>query len=79
MESAAQLTINGWEPPNLQLNLKKGWNIIPVLSNCNVSADELFNSIDELQIITEIAGNKVYWPEMEIWTLESLKTGKHIW
>jgi hypothetical protein len=76
MESAAQLTINGWEPPNLQLNLKKGWNIIPVLSNCNVSADELFNSIDELQIITEIAGNKVYWPEMEIWTLESLKTGK---
>ncbi len=53
-----------------------GWYLIPVLSNCNVSVNELFEDVvDDLAIIKEVAGIGIYWPGV-VQTLYSLEPGK---
>jgi uncharacterized protein (TIGR02145 family) len=56
---------------NKTLNLISGWNLIPVISTCPVSVVELFAGID-VAIVKEAAGLKLYWPVMEIATLQEL-------
>ncbi len=75
LESVAELQISGWEPVSRQLDLTPGWNMIPVLSECNVNVAALFTGISQVQIVKEIAGTGVYWPEMNINTLGTLKPG----
>lgn len=75
LESAAELQISGWEPVSHQLNLTAGWNMIPVMSACEVNVASLFSGASQVQIVKEIAGTGVYWPEMNIITLVTLKPG----
>jgi uncharacterized protein (TIGR02145 family)/uncharacterized repeat protein (TIGR02543 family) len=57
------------------LNLATGWNLIPVISECPVNVVTLFADID-LAIVKEVAGIKLYWPAMDISTLQDLLPGK---
>lgn len=56
--------------------IQQGWNLVPCLSNQIVNTTDLFETYDELIIVKEIAGTKVYWPLMGIFTLEELTPGK---
>jgi hypothetical protein len=75
-ESDFELTITGSKIETQSLELSQGWNILPVLSACNVDAESLFADLSSLQIVKEVAGTKVYWPAYGINTLENLIPGK---
>ena len=71
------LNISGWEDPANELNLSIGWNLIPVLSECDVQVDKLFNEVIEgVVLVKEVAGPGIFWPLMNINTLGQLKPGK---
>ena len=72
---AVELTISGSKENNKTLQLADGWNIIPVLSECNVDIDLLFDGLD-VMIVKEVAGYNIYWPEFGIYSLEELMPGK---
>ena len=57
------------------LQLSAGWNLIPVLSRCDVDVAALFADID-VEIVKEVAGSQLYWPAQNINTLGVLLTGK---
>ncbi|NCA86510.1 MAG: fibronectin type III domain-containing protein [Clostridia bacterium] len=69
------LTLRGPWLANKTLQLAEGWNLIPVLSECDVNIADLFTG-QEVIVIKEIAGNKIYWPEYDIHSLEFLQSGK---
>jgi PKD repeat protein len=69
-----ELSITGARISNQMLNLSQGWNIIPVLSEFAVNAQDVFTS-PEIKIAKEIGNNKVFWPEMSIFTLNVLQPG----
>jgi hypothetical protein len=74
MDQPATLTISGFSA-NRELSLKQGWNLIPVLSECNVDATYL-SQIDGFILATEVAGDGLYFPEYNINTLNELIPGK---
>lgn len=59
------------------VTLEPGWNILPVISDVGVNPVQLFlPDTGKVDIITEIAGTKIYWPEKKIRTLLILEPGK---
>lgn len=77
VEYPAGLTIAGLEETSGILNAQAGWNLIPVLSDCEVELDELLQDIaDHVVIVKETGSNKVYWPAEGIASLERLIPGK---
>jgi len=72
-----QLGIVGSEMDKESLTLTGGWNLLPVLSTCEVNTAELFSEVlSNIIIVKEVAGTSVYWPEMGINTMPFLKPGK---
>jgi PKD repeat protein len=69
------LNIHGTLPANRTLNLAPGWHIIPVLSSSGVAAASVLGD-PGIMVAKEIAGGKVYWPGMNIFTLTHLFPGK---
>ena len=71
METAQQVTFSGPMQDNLTVNLAEGWNYLPVVNACDNLVEDLFGSvIDHVQIVKEIAGGKIYWPQFGVNTLE---------
>jgi hypothetical protein len=57
--------------------LPAGWSILPVLSECPVGIEALFGNVNnKLEIIKEIAGNNLFWPANQVFTLTQLHPGK---
>jgi hypothetical protein len=77
MSDQNNLTITGSSSVSPSVQLTLGWNLLPVKTGCAITC-EIFEEIlsGHLEIITEIAGTNVYWPQMEIKTLENLLPGK---
>jgi PKD repeat protein len=75
MATAVDLIIEGTQPNNRNLTFSNGWNLIPVLSNCNVDVETLFPGIN-LVMLKEVAGSRIYWPAMGINNLGYLEPGK---
>ncbi len=76
----AALQYAGYEHFEKIFQLNEGWNIMPVLSEQPAVPSQLFASvINHLVIVKEIAGNKLYWPEYNIQTLELLAPGSAYW
>jgi len=78
VDTAIQLCIKGLVKADLSTRLSAGWNLIPVLSDKNVSTiqNNIFSSLgDTLTIVKEIAGSKLYWPDEDILTLDLLEIG----
>jgi hypothetical protein len=70
-----ELTVFGTMPANLTLELQAGWNLLPVLSMCPVDVAQLFDESGVL-MVKEVAGWKLFWPELGINNLEMLYPGK---
>lgn len=80
MENAATLNFAGTPPETTTLALVPGWNLIPVLSECNVEVDYIYSQISgQIVVIKEVAGNRIYWPEYGITTLATLVPGNAYW
>jgi hypothetical protein len=74
MSGEILLTLTGSTEANTTLNLSEGWNLIPVISNCGVKVENLFNGTS-LVLIKGIANNLLYWPEFGIESLDQLMPG----
>lgn len=62
---------------NTIIQLDVGWNILPVLSTCSISCDTVQSLVGEsFEMIIEIGGDRVYWPDKNITTLQQLVPGK---
>jgi hypothetical protein len=69
--------ITGLPVTNRTLTLQPGWNLIPVLSSCEISCAEIFAQAGSaFEAATDVAGYRVYWPLYGIQTLEVLLPGK---
>ncbi len=77
MSGEAVLPITGFEENNKEFILNEGWNLLPVICNVPVDAAALFEGLStDVGIIKEIAGNKIFWPEFGINTLQQLLPGR---
>jgi PKD repeat protein len=59
-----QVIITGNSPASKSLNYENpGWYLIPVLNSCGVNPEDLFaDIIDDVVIIKEVAGIRLFWP-----------------
>jgi hypothetical protein len=71
------LTISGAEVTDLSIQIFEGWNLIPVISGESLTVETVLGeNIDKVELVKEIAGSNVFWPEMEIFSLQILEPGK---
>lgn len=67
----------GSVPDDKSIALETGWNLIPVLSEQEVPVSIILNQLeDNLIILKEMIGCKLFWPDKQINTLNRLKPGK---
>lgn len=78
MNQPVTLEIQGFFTENNTVSVSEGWNLLPVLSSCAVSSEDLLSEMPEPGevIIKEIAGYNLYWPAQNIHTLQELMPGK---
>ena len=74
MSGEIVLTITGIPEINTTVNLSGGWNLIPVLAPCNINLENLFSGTS-VEVVKQVAGTMVYWPEFGINTLVDLSPG----
>jgi hypothetical protein len=70
------VTMTGTKISDPSIDLAAGWNLIPVLSSCEVPVADVFNGFAGLTIVKQVAGPYIYWPAYNINTLQSLVPGK---
>jgi hypothetical protein len=77
MADTTQVTMSGYKLANIEIQLREGWNWLPVLSDSPVLISDLIDGITEkVTAVHDIAGTRVYWPAMQINTLVQLMPGK---
>lgn len=70
------LDLPGCPLTNRSQSIPSGWSILPVKSECDVNTQQLFASIiNRVNMVKEVAGNKVFWPALGINTLPVLQSG----
>lgn len=80
LSKSATLQFNGFQSSQNTISLFEGWNLIPVLSNCEIELVEISDQISsEIVVVTPVAGVEVFWPEKSIYTLSTLLPGKAYW
>ena len=76
LSSASSLPVEG-RYITRQATLNKGWNYLPVLSECPVDVSNWLAPMQTIaKVVKDVAGTGVYWPEYNINTLEELHPGK---
>jgi hypothetical protein len=78
MDAERTLTLSG-TMANQTVSLMSGWNLMPVIAACLVDAHETLSLVSGLVIALEVAGNGMYYPPLEINTLNALNPGKAYW
>lgn len=54
-----------------------GWYYLPVLSECDVNAMDLFDAfLDDIIVVQDLIGTQVFWPAQGIYSLVTLVPGK---
>ncbi len=77
MNTPANLSVSGKNTLEETISLDAGWNYMPVLSHCFVDINFLMAELpDELVVVKEAAGLNIYWPNMGVFTLSGLESGK---
>jgi|GEM_PF-6499960 len=70
------INFKGFTEADPTVGLSAGWNILPIISQCNVSTQEIEDQLGvALTVVKEIAGDQVWWPEFGISTLGQLVPG----
>lgn len=75
MLNEATLIIRGPYVDNPTIQLNAGWNTVPVLCDAPVDVSTLF-ATEDLVIVKEIAGSRIYWPDYGINSLLQMLPGK---
>lgn len=78
-ENEFEVTLTGSKIDPPEVELSTGWNLIPVLTPCGATTDEIFNGMANLNIVKEVAGPNVFWPDYSIGDLADLEPGKAYW
>ena len=76
MDATRYLVLYGTVSADKTVELATGWNSLPVLSECDVDAATLFNGVTEIEFVKEMGGDKIWWPEGTLFTLDFLEPGK---
>jgi|GEM_PF-6369603 len=77
LQQEANMEIVGSEPEDKTITFVEGWNLFPVLATNDVAIATLFeNNLDDIIIIKDAVGSKLYWPDASISTLETLMVGR---
>lgn len=77
LSSERVLPMVGIKEQNTIFSTNTGWQILPVLSPCTVPTTGLqVQPASSVVMIKEIAGWRVYWPDMGVATLDELLPGK---
>ncbi len=70
------VSLNGCYETNRTVTIAEGWSLLPVISHCVVDLAVFVEPAqDEIQLVKEIGGWRVYWPDMGINTLQVLMPG----
>jgi|GEM_PF-227989 len=72
-----QIVFEGTIPENMSISYDEpGWYILPVLSECNVNTETLFeDEMEHLVVLKEVAGTEVFWPGV-VQTLITMEPGR---
>jgi hypothetical protein len=62
--------------PFNELTVEPGWSFLPVNTNCAINVVDQFSDKPGVTMIKEIAGTRIYWPDLGINTLNDLMPGK---
>lgn len=77
LEEACMLTMNGvMEFPVQVISIPPGWSVLPHNYFQTLNVSDVFDTIQGIAIIKEVAGIRMYWPAMHIKTLDSMIPGK---
>jgi hypothetical protein len=69
--------VTGAEYAPGDITVPAGWSYLPVLSQCDADAMEMFGDhLGDVVIIQELIGTGVFWPAFEIYSLETFVPGK---
>jgi hypothetical protein len=72
-----EMEFEGAEMVSKEITLGAGWHYLPVLSSCPVDADALFAPVqDKITLVQDIIGTNVWWPDMNVYSLQTLLPGK---
>jgi len=75
MDAATILPVIGSEEGDKTFNLDAGWNLVPVICNSAVDAEGLFSGTD-VELVKDVAGFGIFWPEYSINTIGDFIPGK---
>jgi hypothetical protein len=77
MNSGDSLNITGYRTTEKTIAFADGWNILPVLSSCNVDVQHIIDQLGlSLIMITEFDGDQIVYPAGQVFTLGELVPGK---
>jgi hypothetical protein len=77
LSAPASFSVTGHPIENTAIELQAGWNLLPVISACELETTTIHNQLEnKLEIIKDIAGINVFWPEKSVATLTTLFSGK---
>lgn len=77
MKNTVVVDFAGYPAELMVVQVDEGWNIIHVPVSCGTDVNSLFQGhLSNIEIIQEIAGQKVFWPAKNIGTLQMLAKGK---
>jgi hypothetical protein len=78
MSASATLPIVGMMADPM-VDLAAGWNLLPVLQECPIAAADVFANMAGFEIAWDPMGNGIYYPDGELYTLQTLMPGKAYW
>jgi len=76
MYADAQFEICGPDFSTNVVDLETGWFYMPALSQCPANTMDLFgDNLEDIVIVQELIGTKIFWPSQGVYTLETLEPG----
>ncbi len=80
VDAACGLTIAGPTKTGRTISLTAGWNLMPVLSECNVEPQTLFAGNEEkVLLLKEVGTAGVWWPSEGLNTLGEINSSRAYW
>jgi len=77
MNDNVSLTFTGASNGEEEVLIEEGWNYLPVPVPCEKDVFELLgDNVDNVRLIRETSGFKLFWPEFGFYTLENLEPGQ---
>ncbi len=77
VDDDAMLHLEGYQENRTDIVLEQGWSLLPVFTRCEMTCTEFAGLLEgKLNILKEVGGYRLFWPNMGISTLDSIQPGK---